>query len=150
MDRRNFLGFAVASAPLAATVGMAAVMVTPNARARVTKGIDWMNELDPEKDVYSRLGCYKGRITEQLLLGAIETCGKENPHTITLSTKGCQEYLELFAGERRYSAYDVGPPLDEDLRVPRYEPDTIMFMAPGKHMRIEVHLGLPPGFLTVG
>jgi len=141
MERREFMGFAVTTAALGATeqrtIDQFAVLPLEEPPVRE---IEWLNGLDLDAEVYVRLGRYRGPLTEELLLEAVLTCGMEKPRTITLSTMGCRDYVKQSKARRRYVAE---PSLG-------YREDSIVLMAPGKSIQIEVSFGLPNGFLTVG
>jgi len=147
MDRRNFMGFAVVGAPLAALVGSVGTRtleqfeVLPLPPPPVAE-IEWLNGFDPVGPNV-RLGRYRAPLTENLLLEAIRTCGIEKPRTVTVSTAGCMNYV-LFTGSGRRNAIEVQP-----WRTVGYDEDSLLFFAPGKRLKIEVHFGLPDGFLTI-
>jgi len=149
MERREFMGFAVVAAPLAATLGAVGARTLQQFEvlplpAPPAQGIEWLNELDPASDVRSRLGRYYGPLTEDLLLEAVLTCGLEKPRGITLSTAGCRDFVTAMRRERRYMA-PAGTSGGYG-----YAEDAIMLLAPGKSLKIEVHFGLPNWFLTIG
>lgn len=153
MDRRDFLGFSVSTVPLVGLVGPVGVrsleqFATLPLPAPGPELVEWLNEAGERP----RLGRYGRLFTEKVLLEAVATCGIEKPRTITLSPTGCGEYLVTIAGERRYSSYEQPKGKFYDYAKERSEiaEDALMLMSPGRQLRIEVHVGLPDGFLTIG
>jgi len=152
MDRRDFLGAAVSAVPLVGPVGVRsleqfAVLPLPAPGPELVEWLNWGGAAYGAGDgprLRPRLGRYAPPLTERALVAAVVTCGLEKPRTITLSMVGCQDFVAEMRGERRYMApAGTSGGYDEEF-------DAIMLMAPGHQLRIEVHAGLPSGFLTIG
>jgi hypothetical protein len=145
MDRRDFLGFSVSTVPLVGLVGPVWVRSLDQFAALPLPApgpglVEWLNEAGEGP----RLGRYAPPLTQRALLEAVATCWLERPRTITLSLQGCTDFVTEMGGERRYVA-----PADMSGGY-SLEADAISLMAPGHQLRIEVHTGLPDGFLTIG
>lgn len=144
MERRKFMGFAVATAPLVALVGVTGERSFAQFKALPLPDpgpglVEWLNLVGEP----SRLGRYGRPLTEAVLLEAVSTCGIPDARTVTLSCHGIEEYLALMGGERRYSIET------RDDKTMGYAEDILLMMSPGKVHSIEVHFRLPNGFLTV-